>query len=156
MKDLESSLKAAETVTTPRNNRKSNVSQSPVKQSQQGEGTALVSGSIDSSASGIAGTTSDDIMMLLLEQQSKILQNLTSQSSRPPQKKSTINVAPRVNWPTLNDETTSNGREVELFFRKIEEITDIMNDGDGMPDREKLIALRRVLEEVVFRSWIIF
>ena len=57
-------------------------------------------------------------------------------------------------WPKLHDGTVKY-KEVEQFFVRIEEIFELTNDGKGMNDRERLIALRCNLEgsrKIIFEN----
>jgi len=78
----------------------------------------------------------------VLETQGKVL---TAISEKRPPKNSTIRIEPRITWPKLGDEGGA-GDEVEKFYKKVEGIFNLVNDGNGMPDRERLVTLESCLQ----------
>ena len=59
---------------------------------------------------------------------------------------STIRVEPKIQWPHLGDDGYG-GREVQDFYEKFEEFCNLANDGEGLADREMLIALKNCLKQ---------
>ena len=80
----------------------------------------------------------------VLAQQTELLKGLIDRPAKKQGGRSTIRVEPRVVWPKLDDHG-SGGREVEEFYTRFEEICNIANDGEGMADREMIIALKNSL-----------
>ena len=68
-----------------------------------------------------------------IEKQTKVMAEALGKK----QKRSTIQVSPKVHWPTLDDEC-SDYRSVQEFYDSFEATIGLANDGDGMTDMEKL------------------
>ncbi len=67
-------------------------------------------------------------------------------------KRSTIQVSPKVLWPTLNDSCTDH-RSVEEFYQTFESTVQLANDGEGMSDLEMLTTLKACLKEHRLKSY---
>ena len=83
--------------------------------------------------------------------QERLIQALTDQStaltavvSHRQAKNSTIRIEPKVSWPKLGDDGPG-GDEVEEFFKEFERVVSLANDGQGMPDKERLVTLEGCL-----------
>ena len=86
-------------------------------------------------------TTGD--LAAVLDKQTELLAEVIKRNNAP-RLQSTIKVEPRVQWPKLTDDT-GGGREVEEFYEKFEGIVMLANNGQGMPDKEMLIALKQCI-----------
>ena len=73
-----------------------------------------------------------------------LCEKATAPAPEPEMRNSTIKVEPRVNWPSLGDNNTG-GRDAEEFFKNLEEIFGLANNGKGMAGQEKIVALRQCL-----------
>ena len=81
-----------------------------------------------------------------IENQTQMFRELLEKTSGAKKRSSTIRVEPRITWPTLGDDGPG-GREVKDFYDKFEEFCSLANDGEGMVDREMLIALKNCLKQ---------
>ncbi|CAK8988949.1 unnamed protein product [Durusdinium trenchii] len=77
-----------------------------------------------------------------IEKQTKVMAEALGKK----QKRSTIQVSPKVHWPTLDDEC-SDYRSVQEFYDSFEATIGLANDGDGMTDMEKLTTLKACLKQ---------
>ena len=77
-----------------------------------------------------------------IEKQTKIMAEALGKK----QKRSTIQVSPKVQWPTLDDEC-SDYRSVQEFYDSFEATIGLANDGEGMTDMEKLTTLKACLKQ---------
>ena len=80
------------------------------------------------------------MLVEVLGNQNKMLEQL----AKPRQANSTIRVEPKVHWPHFGDGGPG-GNEVEEFYEKFEDICGLANNGQGMADKEMLVALKSCL-----------
>ena len=78
----------------------------------------------------------------IMEKQTEMLAEAVQRNA--PRLQSTIKVEPRVRWPKLSDDNCG-GREVEEFYDKFGGLVLLANNGQGMPDKEMLIALKQCI-----------
>ena len=83
-------------------------------------------------------------MMEFLAKQTDVLSKVVATVNAPKetgQLRSSIRIAPQVDWPKLGDDPSARGREVEEFYEKFEGTVGLANDGAGMTEKECLITL---------------
>ena len=80
---------------------------------------------------GQNSSSSGDALAEVLKKQTEILQ------AKKLPRRSTIQVAPQVQWPVLDDDC-SDFRSVQEFYEQFEATIDLANDGEGMTDMEPL------------------
>jgi hypothetical protein len=76
-----------------------------------------------------------------MERQTELLSAVLN---RPKAPSSTIKVEPKVYWPRFGDDGPG-GNEVEEFYEKPEDICSLANNGQGMSDKEMLVAMKSCL-----------
>ena len=77
-----------------------------------------------------------------LEKQTKVMTEALTRKN----KRSTIQVTPKISWPMLDDEC-SDYRSVQEFYDTFEATIGLANDGDGMTDIERLTTLKACLKQ---------
>jgi len=99
-----------------------------------------------SEAADVAQTLAD-----ALKGQTEALKAMLSNSGNKRQR-STIQVSPKVAWPTLND-NCSDHRSVQEFYETFESTVQLANDGEGMNELEMLTTLKACLKEHRLKSY---
>lgn len=77
----------------------------------------------------------------IVSNQTKLLESVLNKPRVP---SLTIRVEPKVYWPKLGDDGPG-GNEVEDFYEKLEDICSLANNGQGMSDKEMLVAMKSCL-----------
>ena len=93
--------------------------------------------------SGVITPGSNLDLGAIFEKQNELMEKMLDRNSQP-KLASTIKVEPRVTWPKLSDDA-GGGREVEDFYNKFEGLCMLANNGNGMADREMLVALKQCI-----------